>query len=131
VTYYRQDGINVTDHWLTVNGYRFAIADLHHLRTARGARSRFTSNASIAAVVVAAGVAVAAGFLGTAGRLGAGAVLAVTLSLVAVGLLRRPRPFELWAMHRGGMVQLLRVYNGQRFRQICRALLRAQERFRY
>jgi len=45
----------------------------------------------------------------------------------AGGLLRRPRPYQLWAEYRGMTVALLWETNPERYHQICRAVLRARE----
>jgi hypothetical protein len=38
ITFYRPDGVCVTDRWVSANGHRYALDELHDLRAARGYR---------------------------------------------------------------------------------------------
>jgi hypothetical protein len=119
----------VTDRWLVVGGRRYSIYELINLRAARGRRDPLAIRAGIVAGMVAAAIVITGGYLDVTGWIGAGAVLLAPLSLVAFGL-RRPRPYELWADYRGMTVQVFSGLDPERFNQICRALLRVQERRR-
>jgi hypothetical protein len=38
ITFYRPDGVCVTDRWMSANGHRYGLRELENLRTARGYR---------------------------------------------------------------------------------------------
>ncbi|GAA5182913.1 hypothetical protein GCM10023322_20880 [Rugosimonospora acidiphila] len=124
---YNADGVKVTDRWLVVGGRRYPIESLCELRVVRAPHSRLTIDAGIASGVIAFGIVLTARYLDPAGWLGAAVVLAVPLSLLVYGLLRRPRPFEIWAQYQGLTVRLLSMRDPRRFGQIRRALIRVQE----
>jgi hypothetical protein len=126
--FYDEGGIRVTDRWLVACGLRYPIYDLCEIRQVRAPHDPLTVDSGIASGTVAVGIAITATYLDPAGWLGAVAVLAVPLSLLGYGLLRRRRAYELWARYQGMTVQLLWVEDPRRFGQISRALVRAQER---
>jgi hypothetical protein len=125
---YDEGGITVTDRWLVVYGYRYPIASLCDIRMVRSPHDPLTVDAGIASGTIAVGITITARYLDPAGWLGALVVLAIPVSLMLYGLLRRHRAYELWARYQGMTVQLLWVENPRRFGQISRALLRAHER---
>lgn len=130
---YRHSGIVITVETLQVGGRRYAIAELTDLRTARGPydpvllRVVALSGASVVAVAAAVGVHQPPTQLGVAGYLTllVGGFLPMTVA--AVGSRLRPRPFELWAEHRGQSTLLYRAPDERHYGQVTRALLRAVE----
>ncbi len=134
--YYGYQDIFVTDRLLVCAGRKVCLSQLSNVHTRRAALSAVTVNATIA--VGAAGVVliIAGSLLDGAAWLATVLVLAVPVALVLAGLARR-RPYELWAdcasQRSDGAVArilLLRVSDPERYRQICRAIVRAQERGR-
>src|SRR5262245_58930443 len=91
--FYNEDGVRITNRWLTVGGFRYSIESLCEMHVVRARHSRLTVDAGIASGVIALGITITARYLDPAGWLGAAVVLAVPLSLLGYGLLRRPRPF--------------------------------------
>ena len=126
LVYYRHGGVTVSDTWLVCGDHRYPIAELGELRTVRSPRSVITVSAAGCAVVVAVVVMVSARFLSLAGWIGAGVILAVPVVVAVAGTVRG-RPYELWAQYQGRTVPLLWDNDAQRYHQICRALVRAQE----
>jgi hypothetical protein len=130
---YRQPGILVTTESFVVAGRRFPIRDLSNLRTARGARDRFTVRSVAVAGAVLAAVGLALAFTTDRGRVGPvvylllGAGAFVPIMLVMLGQRLRPRPYELWGDYRGVTVLLFSSDDERQYGQVTRALLRAQE----
>jgi hypothetical protein len=125
VTYYRRGGVQVTDGWLVVDGRRYPVAELDNPRTVRGPRDAMTVSAGATAAVIAVVIAMTAGSFGPTGWIGAGFVLVTPLVVAAVGLARRPRPFELWADYHGLAMQLFLVEDKAGYHQIRRAMVHA------
>jgi hypothetical protein len=125
---YDHDGIRVTGNWVIVDGRRFDIRELEHLRTCRGPRSPLRVGAGIAAGVVLIIIALSARLLGKPGWIGAAIVLAVPLIVAAVATANSSRSYELWSEMGGYTTVVLADPNPERYRQIVRAIVRAQER---
>jgi hypothetical protein len=123
VTYYYRDGATcVTDTWLVVSGRRYAIAHLRRPRTVRSLGGPTVKGAALTSGVVAVGILLVARHLSTVGWIGAGVALAVPVVVLAGGLARARRPYELWAEYRGLTVQLLCEPDAGRYAKICQAL---------
>ncbi len=125
---YDHDGVRVTGRWVTVDGRRYDIRALQHLRTCRGPRSPLRINAGVAAAVVLVIVGLSARFLDTPGWIGAAIVLAVPLTIVAIAAANSSRAYELWSEMGGYTTVVLADSNAERYHQIVRAIVRAKER---
>ncbi|MDG4767377.1 DUF6232 family protein [Solwaraspora sp. WMMD406] len=131
--FYRQPGIEVTTRWFVVAGRRFAITDLTDLRTARGPRDPLAVRAGGVVAVVLAVIAVVIGFTRGLDQVSALAYLALLVAaFIPVGIAwladrLRPRSFELWGRHRGGMMLLFSSDEERQYGQVSRALMRARE----
>jgi Family of unknown function (DUF6232) len=136
IIYYGSGDIFVTDQYLVVAGRKVALRQLSHVHTRRASVSTATVNAAIAVGAGGVVLVIAGSMLDATAWAAAVIVLAVPLAVLLAGLLRR-RPYELWAdcqasRARDGEPQharivLLKVTDRERYRQICRALVRAQE----
>jgi hypothetical protein len=124
---YDQDGVRVTGRSLVVDGQRYDIRELRHLRTAWGPRSPLLGNAAIAIGALLVIAALAARYLDIRGWVGAGIVLALPLSGFGLAAAYAPRPSELWCEYQGYTVRILWTKDHSRYGQICRAITRAQE----
>jgi Family of unknown function (DUF6232) len=127
-TYYRRDGVCVTDKYLLVAGRKYTVADLRDLRMVRGPYNPAALSGAVIAAVLILAVAVAWPWHGLFVGIGAVAGVAVipVVFVVAVARARR-RHHELWAAYRGVDVRVLDVAGGETFGQICRALMRSRE----
>jgi hypothetical protein len=126
-TFYRDGGVWITDRWLTVNGRRYAVADLRNLRAVRVPADSAAASVGMACVVAIAMTA----FMGFAGDpillIGSPLLAAVPIGIAIVAWRLRRRAFELYADYEGAEVQVLRAPDQWRFNQMCRALMRARE----
>lgn len=134
---YARPGIVVTAERFTVGRNTWTVAELTHLRTARGPHDRLAVRAVVVTAAMIGGVGVLLGFTGGLQRLTAGAYLTLgavgllPLLLVLVGDRWRPPAYELWGRHRGGEVLLFSSDDERQFGQVTRALQRAREGVRY
>jgi len=126
--FYRGEGVSVTDRWLTIDGRRYAVDQLHNLRTVRDETGPVlvASIAVVCLLALAGGVAVV-----STGSLGL-VIAAPFLAAVPVGIALtawriRRRYFALYADYDGHTVLVLQTRDERRFNQICRALVRARE----
>lgn len=127
-TYYQAASVRVTDRWLTVGDDRYAIAELHDLRTARGPRDRLVLGAIVVAGSVAVLGAVGMPYLHTMLAWAGVALFATLMACLAATTVRiRNRHYELWAAYRGADVLLLRTSDERAYGAITRALIRARE----
>lgn len=127
-TFYREGGIAVTDRWLTIPGQRFAIAELHNLRTVRkAAGAPLMVMSTVMACVAVAAVAFGGLSQDPALMMGAPVLATVPLGFAMMSWKLRRRYFALYADYRGVPVQVLGARDERRYNQICRALLRARE----
>lgn len=132
-TLLRQPGIRVVGRWFIVGNRRYDVTELSHLQTVRGRHDPLTVRATITAGVVLAAIAavMVASTVGRPIQLSAvpalGAALVVPVVLAWVGHRLRPRPYELWAEHRGATIQLFYSDSEREYGQVCRALVRARE----
>jgi hypothetical protein len=133
--YYERSGIYITERALVCPGRTVALARLTNVHTLRSGLPPSTLNAALAAAVIAFVLVVSAGMLDTAAWLGGLVVLAVPI-VVAIAGASQPRAYELWADVATATAagtptiaheRLLREADAERYRQICRALLRARE----
>ena len=127
-TFYRAEGVSVTDRWLAIDDRRYAVDQLHNLRTVRDE----TVPVLIASVAVVCLLALAGGVaMVSTGNLGL-VIAAPFLAAVPVGIaltvwrLRR-RYFALYADYDGHTVLVFQTRDERRYNQICRALVRARE----
>lgn len=128
VAYYDRHGILVTNRHFCVGGYRYEVAALTQVRTARGSRHPGATAALVTAATEAVFVAPFATVIGA----GTGLLLAtVALSVpCGVGLYcacRWPAHFALLATYRGHPVTLYLTRDEREFGRISRALRRAIE----
>jgi hypothetical protein len=128
-THYDDGTVRVIGRVLSVDGVRYEIGDMRHLRTVSGPRSPLRLNAGLAVGVVLVIIAMVARDLDTRGWIGAGMVLAVPLGFWLFAAVNAPRSSELWCEYRGHTVQILWVKGADQYRygQICRAITRARE----
>jgi hypothetical protein len=128
-TLYDDGGVRVIGRWLIVDGLRYEIREMRHLRTVYGPRSPLRVNAGIAVGVVLVIVALTARYLDMRGWIGASMVLSVPLGLWGFAAVNGPRSSELWCEYRGYTVQVLWVRGTDHYRygQICRAITRVRE----
>jgi uncharacterized protein DUF6232 len=128
-TLYDDGKVCVVGRWLIVDGLRYEIREMRHLRTVAGPRSPLRVNAGIAVGVVLVIIAMTARYLDTRGWIGAGMVLSVPLGFWGFAAANGPRSSELWCEYRGYTVQALWVKGTDHYRynQICRAITRARE----
>jgi len=144
LVYYASQGIYVTDRLFVCGGRKVALARLTNVHTVRSPIPAIAVNAAIATGAVAVVLLVAGSLLDTAGWIGGLVVLAVPALVLCAGVARR-RSYELWAdvtsptapaadpsAQDDGLpvvsrVLLLRSDDAERYHQICRALVRAQE----
>ncbi len=135
--YYSGQGVYVTERLFVCAGRKIALTRLSNVQTVRAPMSAITINAGIAAAAVSVVLVVAGGLLHGTAWLGGLVVLAVPVAVLLVGL-TRPRAYELWADVTAPVVPglpevtttrvlLLRVAEGERYHQICRAIVRALE----
>jgi hypothetical protein len=136
--YYERAGIYVTERALICPERTIALARLTNVHTQRSGLPASTLNAGLAAAVIAFVLVVSAGVLDGTAWIGGLVVLAVPV-LVAVTGASRPRAYEMWADVATATPtgtptvtreRLLQEPDAERYRQICRALLRARERGR-
>lgn len=126
-TYYQRAGISVTDHYLTVGGRRYEVAELYDVWTVRGPRDPLGVGAAVVAMMVLA-TAVAWSYYGRPMiSAGVAAIALIPAGLALTAWKTRRRHYELWADYRGTDVQVLTVLDGEVYGQICRALIRARE----
>ena len=127
-TYYDRAGVQVTSHELVVRGRRYQLSELHQLRIARGSASPAGTICAILAVLLvlpgSCSLQTSAWTIGIG--LSAIGVLAAGAAALIIRRLR-PRPFELWADHRGQTVQLLWTREERTFNAIRFAILRATQ----
>jgi Family of unknown function (DUF6232) len=132
-TLLRRPGIRVTGRWFIVGSQRYDVTELSNLRTLRGPHDRLTVRAVVTTLAALAliGAVIVASSVGRAIQLAAlpalAAALLVPVALAWVGYRLRPRPFELWAEHRGESTQLFYSDSEREYGQVCRALVRARE----
>lgn len=161
IVYYGSDGVFVTDQLFVCAGRKIALARLSNVHTRRAPRSGFTINAAIAAAAVAVVLLVAGGLLDAMAWIGGLLVLAVPVGVLVAGIVRPrayelwadvtgPLPGHAAPASPAGAggtggdpagggrvevvtvtVRLLRVAEAERFHQICRAIVRAQEHGRF
>ncbi|MEV0806168.1 DUF6232 family protein [Micromonospora sp. NPDC050200] len=134
---YARPGIVVTTERFTIGRNTFAVADLTHLRTARGPHDRLAVRVVAMTATLITGGGVLLGFTGGLQRLTAGAYLTLgvlfllPVLLVLAGDRWRPPAYELWG-HCGGVEVLLFSSDDERqFGQVSGALSRARELHRY
>jgi Family of unknown function (DUF6232) len=133
--YYGRAGVYVTERALVCAGRTVPLSRLTNVHTVRSGLPASTLNAGLAAAVIAFVLVVAGGMLDAAAWVGGLIVLSVPVAVALVGA-TRPRAYELWAdvatataagaptvIHE----RLLHEPDAERYRQICRALLRARE----
>lgn len=130
-TYYRREGVWVTDQWLVITGRRYPISDLRNLRTVRGPHDPlvgWTAGVSVALLIGVLAV-LASGSYREAPTAGLVITFLALLPATLAGAAWRfrRRDFELWADYRGMPVLVLRSYDATAYGQICRALIRARE----
>ena len=130
-TYYRSRDILITDEVFVSRGAAPArmhrIADLTSVGMVRATTPGFTGGPTVA---LGTGAAAAASWpvIGSTVALSAGMALAVGVGVAAAALRRRRGPsWELHATIRGIDVVLYTNPDGQTFRQVTRALVRAME----
>lgn len=128
LTLYQRGGVSVTENWLIVEGQRYRIRHLRHLRTVRGRQNPLRVGAAIAAGIVVAVTAITANYLTVLGWIGAAVVLTVPLTILVIAAVHSPRPSEMWGEYRGYTAQLLWLENREHYNQVCRAITRARER---
>ncbi|WP_406072411.1 DUF6232 family protein [Micromonospora sp. NBC_01638] len=134
---YARPGIIVTVDRFTVGRTSYWVADLTHLRTARGPHDRIAVRAVAITATMLGGVGLLLGFTGglqhlTAGAyLILGAVFLIPAALALVGDRWRPPPYELWGWYQGAEALLFSADDERQFGQVTRALLRAREVNRY
>lgn len=139
VVYFASRGVYVTDRLFVCAGRKVALVRLSNVHTLRSPVPRIVVSAAIATGAVAVVLVVAGSLLDTAGWIGGLVVLAVPVLVLCAGL-ARPRSYELWAditsLNAPGdghgtptvsRVLLFRSDDAERYHQICRALVRAQE----
>jgi hypothetical protein len=139
LVYFASQGVYVTDRLFVCAGRKVALVRLTNVHTVRSPVPGIAVNAAIATGTVAIVLVVAGSLLDTAGWIGGLVVLAVPALVLCAGLARR-RSYELWAdVTRPNVtgdddgtpvvsrVLLLRSDDAERYHQICRALVRAQE----
>jgi hypothetical protein len=128
-TFYRDESIVVTDRWLLTPARRYAIADLHNLRTvSEPATSPVAAvSATMSGVLGIAAVTFVVLTGDPAAMMIAPLAAGVPLSVALLSWRMRRRFHALYADYGGRVVQVLGGHDGRRFNQICRALLRARE----
>jgi hypothetical protein len=117
----------VSDQWFVTPDRRYVVAQLHQVRTARGAYDPVAVSTAVAAAVVTSAVGVSLVELppmAWPAMIGF-ALTAITIAGVTWRL--RPRAFEIWAEYRGVVVRLFRCDDEKTFGHVCRALIRALE----
>jgi Family of unknown function (DUF6232) len=131
-TLYDDGTVRVIGRWLIVDGARYEIREMRHLRTISGSRTSVRTGAAIAAGAVAVIIAIASPYLGLSGWIALGLLLSVPLGLWAFAAGNGSRSSELWCEYRGHTVQALWVKGSdqRRYGQICRAITRARESLR-
>jgi hypothetical protein len=121
--------VGFTELWLLTTTHRYAIGDLHNLRTT--SQSTASPLATVSATVSGVlGVAAATFVVLTGDPTGLmiGPLLAgVPLSVALVSWRMRRRFHSLYADYAGRTEQIVGDQDERRFNQICRALLRARE----
>jgi len=127
--FYRDAAISVSDRWLTVLGRRFAVSELHGLRTVREpqAGNGVVIMIGVAGIALASVFALAANVASTATIVAAPLLAALLVGAALATLRLRRRHFALYAEYRGRTVQVFGATDERRYNQICRALLRARE----
>lgn len=130
---YDQPGILVTQDWFVVAGRRFAVRELHNLRTARGPADQLTIRSVTVTAVMLAGVGIALGMTTELNHLSAQTYLALTavafvpFLVATIGHRLRPRAYELWGEVHGLTMLLFTCDQQRQYGQVTRALLRAKE----
>ena len=123
-TYLRDRGVHVTDRYLAVDGYRWPIADLTELWTARPV-DRLADRATLNALFTAPLALALMAWAPPALCIGY-ATVAVTAAVVAHRA--RPKPYEMWGAYLGTRVLLFRTTDQSFYGRVSRALVRARER---
>jgi Family of unknown function (DUF6232) len=128
VAYYRRNGVEVTDVYLTVGDERYEISALAHPRRARGALHPGVTVGLVIAVAEAAFIAPFVTVTHTPIAL-FGALVALSIPcLVGIFCARRwPALFELVVDYRGREMVVYANRNETEFGQVARAVQRALE----
>jgi hypothetical protein len=128
LTFYNHRGVRITDAYVSVDGRRYAVRDLHGVRTTRGPFNRMVVRAlgggvSLIAMAILMGavmpVAMTAA-LGLAGLVAVGSGFVVSRT--------HPREWVLWANFRGMELMLMNTRDSIEVGKLTRALRRALER---
>jgi uncharacterized protein DUF6232 len=127
LTFYNHRGIRVTDEYVAVDGRRYAVRDLHEVRTTRGPYNRTVVRAlgggvsliAMAILLTAVMPVLMTAAIGLTGLLAVGS--AFVLSRV------NPRELTLWATFRGTELMLLVTRDSIEVGKLTRALRRALE----
>jgi hypothetical protein len=129
LTFYNHRGVRITDEYVSVDGHRYPVRDLHGVRTTRGPFNRMVVRAlgggiSLVAMAILMGAVMPVAMTAALGLSG----------LIAVGsafVLSRthPREWTLWANFRGvEELVLLSTRDSIEVGKLTRALRRALER---
>ncbi|MDR7274486.1 hypothetical protein J2S41_001264 [Catenuloplanes atrovinosus] len=120
------DGVRVTADTITTGGRSWPLDELETPRTARSPLPRALPR--LVALTLFLAFATPVSWFAAGPAIGT-AVLVATLVLLAAALLvaRRPRPWELWADHRGSAVKIFSSTNPGRYGRVARALVRAAD----
>ena len=128
LTFYNYRGVQITDTYVSVDGRRFPVRDLHGVRTTRGPFNRMVVRAlrggvSLIAMAILMGavmpVAMTAA-LGLAGLLAVGSAFVLSRT--------HPREWVLWANFRGVELMITNTRDSIEVGKLTRALRRALER---
>jgi len=128
LTFYNHRGVRITDEYVSVDGHRFPVRDLHGVRTTRGPFNRMVIRSlgggiSLVAMAILMGavmpVAMTAA-LGLSGLIAVGAAFVLSRT--------HPREWTLWANFRGVELMLIATRDSIEVGKLTRALRRALER---
>jgi hypothetical protein len=128
VSYYRQRGVIVTNHYFCASGYRYEIAHLSHLMRTRGSLHPGVIVGMVTAVAEAAVIVPLVSVVrALVAWLMTFAALLVPCLVGYVCAHRWPPQYELLATYRGREVTLFTTADEREFGQVSRALQRAVE----
>lgn len=128
LTFYNYRGVLITDAYVSIDGRRFPVSDLHGVRMARGPLNRMVVRAlgggvSLIAMALLMGavmpVAMTAAF-GLAGLVAVGSAFVLSRT--------HPREWVLWVNFRGMELMLANTRDSIEVGKLTRALRRALER---